>query len=131
MAKIPSVKEFGFAKLGKTNFDLNPDDINFVDDIDGQVVIANPEVAKSAIKSILLSEIGEYVKGAFNLTCNNINDMIERYNKDLLVYAEKKIEVSSQDLAEQLISRIIKGKMSKEFINDLISELEKLKDKEL
>lgn len=129
MAKIPEVTKLGSAKLGKTEQKLSDKIVNFVDNIDGELVIADPEIAKAAIKSILLNEIGDYVKGAFTLTCDNINNMIERYNKELTEYAENRINISSQDLAEQLITRIIKDKMSKEFVDKLINELFELKNK--
>jgi hypothetical protein len=130
MARISEVNTNGFATLKNQKIDLYEDIINFVDKINGELVVADPEVAKAAIKSILLNEIGEYVRGAFRLTCDNINVMIERYNGELLEYTKTKINSSAQELAEQLVSRITKDKMSKDFINQLIIELDKLKNKD-
>lgn len=130
MARLPEVKTRGFGTLNRhKSIKLdNGDELKFVEEDNGKIILVDPEVAKETIKSILLSEISEYVKGSFNLTCENINSLIEQYNHQLLVYTEQKIETSSQVLAEKLVTRIIKDKMSEEFIDKLIIELTKLKN---
>ena len=85
MARIPEIREFGFYKPKNYMDNAEDDGIDYIEHPNSRIKV-DPNVAKEAIKSILLKEIGDYVKDSFNLTCENINSMIERLNDIIVNY---------------------------------------------
>lgn len=127
MARLPDVMDNGFSRIKNSmDSELYLDDgidngIDYVDD--NSRIKVNPKIAKDAIKSILLSEIGEYVKGAFSLTCENISNLIDKNNAELLDYTQTKIEKTSEILAEKLTTRLIEEQLIDKIVDKVIDKL--------
>lgn len=100
---------------------------DYEDESSGLTVTVSPEIAKSAIKNLLINEIGEYVEGAFRLTTNNIDELIKKYNDDMMKFANDKIEAVAQNFVQTLVTRVIESKMSDEIIDELINKLSNCK----